>query len=256
MGTVPRKRRRHFSLNGLAIQISAFALSFTLVALLVVGSSRAAFVDENETVTGRVPSPTSQSLAPTRPPGEPATPTEAPTPTEEPAPSEEPVPTPIPLPEPGEEPPLPAEITLTDDAAGTAMFGGDSAAAGVLTPGVPLQRCIRVSVDGAVGTGPVVLYAAEARGALAPYLDMAVEVGPGGSGPFGDCAGFVATSTVFAGTLESFGASHASYDRGLPAWQPDVSGDARSFRVTLTLRDDPAAEGLSAGFGFSWQMRG
>ena len=57
MGLIPRsrrasgRRRRRFSLNGLAIQLSAFALSFTLVALLVVTGSQAAFVEENESVT-------------------------------------------------------------------------------------------------------------------------------------------------------------------------------------------------------------
>src|SRR5687768_18560569 len=50
-----KRRRRRFSLNGLAIQLSAFALSFTLVALLVVSGSQAAFVEENEAVTNYVP---------------------------------------------------------------------------------------------------------------------------------------------------------------------------------------------------------
>ena len=50
-----KRRRRRFSLNGLAIQLSAFALSFTLVALLVVSGSQAAFVEENEAVADYVP---------------------------------------------------------------------------------------------------------------------------------------------------------------------------------------------------------
>ena len=45
-----RRKRFKFSLNGLAIQLSAFALSFTLVALLVVSGSHHAFVEENDTV--------------------------------------------------------------------------------------------------------------------------------------------------------------------------------------------------------------
>ena len=49
-----KKRRRRFSLNGLAIQLSAFALSFTLVALLVVSGSQAAFVEENEVLADYV----------------------------------------------------------------------------------------------------------------------------------------------------------------------------------------------------------
>jgi hypothetical protein len=53
-GRKGRRRRRSFSLNGLAIQISAFALSFTLVALLVVTGSHAAFVDQAENVLNHV----------------------------------------------------------------------------------------------------------------------------------------------------------------------------------------------------------
>jgi hypothetical protein len=49
-----RRRRRGFSLNALAIQVSAFALSFTLVALLVVTGSQAAFVDQAENVLNHV----------------------------------------------------------------------------------------------------------------------------------------------------------------------------------------------------------
>lgn len=46
----PRAR----SVNSLAIQLSAFALTFILVALLVVTSSKAAFVAQNENTTNTV----------------------------------------------------------------------------------------------------------------------------------------------------------------------------------------------------------
>jgi hypothetical protein len=49
---VPRPRGR--SLNSLSIQLSAFALSFILIALLVVTSSRAAFVAQNDNTTNTV----------------------------------------------------------------------------------------------------------------------------------------------------------------------------------------------------------
>src|SRR3954451_7667860 len=50
--TVPSRRRR--SLNTVAIQISAAALSFILIALLVVTSSRAAFVAQNDNTSNQV----------------------------------------------------------------------------------------------------------------------------------------------------------------------------------------------------------
>ena len=43
-------------LNSLAIQLSAFALTFILIALLVVTSSRAAFVAQNDNTTNQVTS--------------------------------------------------------------------------------------------------------------------------------------------------------------------------------------------------------
>ena len=47
-------RPRGRSLNSRVIQLSAFALSFILVALLVVTSSRAAFVAQNDNTTNTV----------------------------------------------------------------------------------------------------------------------------------------------------------------------------------------------------------
>src|SRR5688572_30728378 len=89
-----RRRRRRFSLNGLAIQLSAFALSFTLVALLVVSGSQAAFVEESEVLADYVPigaaaPPSEEGRRPARP-VVPATP-EVPAVPETPAVEEPPV---------------------------------------------------------------------------------------------------------------------------------------------------------------------
>ena len=53
---VQAHRRRGRSLNSLAIQLSAFALTFILIALLVVTSSRAAFGAQNDNTTNQVTS--------------------------------------------------------------------------------------------------------------------------------------------------------------------------------------------------------
>jgi hypothetical protein len=256
------RRRRGFSLNGLAIQVSAFALSFMLVALFVVGGSRAAFVEPNETVTERVPvglaepaeaasgpapaAPVRGTPAPTSPAPPPAAAGAPPPPAPTPAPTPRPEPEPVPEPEPA------MEIGLTDDMAGTAMFTGDL----LLTPGAPSERCIRVTFDGTVDPQPVVLHAASVEGDLAPFLDLRVETGHPDGGGFGDCSDFVPTEAVFDGTLADFGAAHTGYDAGLSAWDPAGPGESRSFRFVVTVRDDPAAEGLSAGFGFTWETRG
>jgi hypothetical protein len=56
--TVHVHRRRGRSLNALALQLSALALAFILVALLVVTSSRQAFVAQNDNATNQVSSAT------------------------------------------------------------------------------------------------------------------------------------------------------------------------------------------------------
>ena len=57
--------------NGLAIQLSAFALSFTLVALLVVSGSQAAFVEPSKVLENYVPIGTAapSEAEPSRPDG-------------------------------------------------------------------------------------------------------------------------------------------------------------------------------------------
>jgi hypothetical protein len=193
-------RRFRFSLNGLAIQLSAFALSFTLVALLVVSSSHAAFVDQSENVLNHVTS---------------------------------------------------TDVDLSDDAAGTAMFPDEQG----LAPGTPVERCIQVAYKGNIDPRAVLLYAAGSSGALAPYLQLTVEMGAATGASFGSCAGFTADRVLYTGTLAGFTSAHADYSSGLPTWDPTGTGESRSFRFRLSVVDDPAASGISATFGFTWEVR-
>jgi hypothetical protein len=244
-----KRKRFRFSLNGLAIQLSAFALSFTLVALLVVSGSQAAFVEESEVLADYVPigAPASSSGEGRRPsrPAVPAAP-EAP-PAEAPPVRlvEDPVVEELP------EEPVPAvdiAVELSDSDAGTAMFGGET-----LLPGVALDRCIEVNYDGTDDPGPVLLYAAAASGDLAPYLDLAIDMGSAATGAFGSCASFSSSATVFTGTLAGFASAHSSYATGRFTWNPSAAQESRSFRFRLTVQDVPAAAGKSAAFGFTWR---
>ena len=249
----PAKRKRfRFSLNGLAIQLSAFALSFTLVALLVVSGSQAAFVEESEVLADYVPigAGASPSTTDGRRPSRPAVPA-VPVVTEVP-PVEEP---PVLLVDEAvveeelvEEPAAEIEVELSDSDAGTAMFGGET-----LLPGVPLDRCIEVNYSGADNPGPVLLYAAAASGDLAPYLDLTIHMGSAAAGAFGSCGSFSVSSSVYAGTLADFGAAHSSYATGQFTWNPSDAQETRSFRFRLTVQDVPAAAGKSANFGFTWR---
>lgn len=238
-----RRRRFRFSLNGLAIQLSALALSFTLVALLVVTGSHSAFVQQNESVAKAQALAKARALerlrhqragvsAGTSPAARPSAPA-----------------VPAAVTEPIAPPPAPAPIVeLTDSAAGTAMFGGET-----LTPGNPVERCIDVSYVGDAVPGPVVLYAAPTSGDLAPFLDLTVDIGNADTGVPGTCDGFQPTAHLFRGTLAAFADAHPSFAAGQVAWDPSDTATTRRFRFSLVVLDDPAASGRTAGFGFSWR---
>jgi hypothetical protein len=241
-----KRKRFRFSLNGLAIQLSAFALSFTLVALLVVSGSKAAFVEESEVLADYVPigaaaTPTDGSRRPSRPaapevPGE--VPAEVPPVVLVDAPDVEALPL---LPD--------GEVELSDSDAGTAMFRNET-----LLPGVGVDRCIQVTYDGTDNPGPVLLYAASGTGGdLAPYLDLTVHMGTAVAGVFGGCGSFAASESVYAGTLADFAASHSNYATGRFTWNPSDTQETRTFRFRVVVRDVPAASGKSATFGFSWR---
>jgi hypothetical protein len=258
--TKRRRRRFRFSLNGLAIQLSAFAVSSTLVALLVVTGSQAAFVEPSEILTQYVPigAPTPTDDGPRRPagrkPAAPAVPTAEPTPepTAEPAPVATPSESPTPTPTPEVAPPVPdvpaTEIALKDSAAGTAMFGNET-----LSPGATVERCIAVTYWGNTDPDPVRLFAAATSGDLAPYLDLAIHIGRDGTAASASCAGFSPSGSLFAGTLAGFAATYASAATGRVTWDPSDREETRIFRFRLTVQNVPAAAGKSATFGFSWR---
>lgn len=235
----PGRRRRRVSLNGLAIQLSAFALSFTLVALLVVTGSQAAFVEPNESVLEYVPI---GAAAPTE--GGPRRPAARPTPAPgTPAPE-----TTVAAPEPEAEPARVVELTDSDE--GTAMFGGETP----LAPGSTHDRCIEVTFTGSEDdVGPVLLYAASTSGDLAPHLDLRIDMGRAEEGAFGGCAGFSPLGTVFEGTLAGFAAAHGSYATGRAVWNPTGTDRSRTFRFRVAVQDVAVAAGRSATFGFTWR---
>jgi hypothetical protein len=190
--------RRGRSLNSLAVLLSSVALSFVLIALLVVTASHSAF---SATTDNKLDSVTT------------------------------------------------AALKLTDDDSGTAMFNNVTG----LTPGPPLYRCITVTYTGDVDPLPVKLYAAGApAGDLTPYLTLTVEVDANSGGGFASCSGFNPTGTLYSGAL---GSVPGTYGTGLTAWDPNATGESRTFRFGLSVQDDTNAQGKSSTFGFTWETR-
>lgn len=142
-------------------------------------------------------------------------------------------------------------VTITDDDSGTALFNVAAA-----TPGVLGTKCITVTYSGsATPTSPVRLYRSAANGGtgLDAYLDLKVEVGTGGS--FASCTGFTAGSTLFNGTVQGFAAAQTSYATGIDTTWTPAAASTRTFRFTLTLQDNNAAQSKNATFGYTWELQ-
>jgi hypothetical protein len=144
-----------------------------------------------------------------------------------------------------------AAIDLADNDVGVAMFN----AVTDLIPGSPIERCIDVTYTGSIDPTAVQLYrSAAATGSLAGYLDLTVEIGDDTTDAYGDCTNFAPSSTLFTGTVASFSSTHQAYGTGIASWDPSATG-TKTFRFTIEVQDDNAAQGLSTTFGFAWETR-
>ncbi len=139
-------------------------------------------------------------------------------------------------------------VLLTDDDAGSAMF----AVVGMM-PSDTVVKCIVTTYGGDLTPADVSLYGISGGTGLDAYLDLTIEEGTGGA--FADCSGFVATSTPFSGTLADFAGTHSDFGNGLRTWSPASSQESHSYRFTVSLRDDNAAQGLEATATFVWEVQ-
>lgn len=131
-------------------------------------------------------------------------------------------------------------VYITDNDGGAAMYSVTNA-----KPLASTVSCINVKYLGTLDSN-VRLYATGASGALAPYVNVTVEQGTG-STVFGDCTGFTASSTIYSGTLSGFPSTSGggiATNPGAGFW---VTNDELSYRFTVTVADDNAANGQGAG---------
>jgi hypothetical protein len=143
-------------------------------------------------------------------------------------------------------------VALSDDDSGTAMFTATG-----LKPGSTGQKCIAVTSTGSLAS-TVKLYGTSysTTNALAANLNLTVEEGTGAT--FGSCAGFTGGTSVFSGTLASFGTTKTSFATGVGAWAPTGSAsDTKAYRLTYTLSSSTpdTAQGGTAAVGFTWEAQ-
>ena len=145
-----------------------------------------------------------------------------------------------------------AGLTLTDDDSASALFTLTD-----MTPGNTFTRCIALTYTGATNlTQPVTLYrnAAPTGTGLEQYLDLTIDIGTGGNNT--SCTGFTSTSQIYTGTLATFLTNRTSYANGLnTTWTPSATPQTRTYRFTLAVQDNNAAQALTTGFGFTWEAR-
>jgi hypothetical protein len=135
-------------------------------------------------------------------------------------------------------------VSLVDDRGGTALFTSTG-----LRPGASETACVSLAVTGSArSTGEVTLSAEVTEEALAPYLHLTVERGTLGNPA--RCASFTG-APAWSGTLAQLPRTAAA---GIPTgWRP---GDATTttYRVSVTVLDDPRAQGLRAAARFVWAL--
>jgi len=135
-------------------------------------------------------------------------------------------------------------IDLSNDGGGT-TFRLDG-----LVPSRPVSTCLSVRYANALSPSAIYLYVIARRAALAPYVSLVIEVGAGGG--HASCAGFTATEVVYQDTLARLIANHHDSGSGLPVLRVgDAEGQA-TFRITVVVHDDNAAQNLDADFDLVW----
>jgi hypothetical protein len=102
-------------------------------------------------------------------------------------------------------------------------------------------------------TADVRLYGTVGGNGLAGFLDTDIEVGTGGDAS--SCAGFTPTSSLYTGTLAGFGAAHTGYLNGLQGFNGATDPTTRTYRVTVTLQDDEAAQQLTGDLDLIWEAQ-
>ncbi|HEX8855051.1 MAG TPA: TasA family protein [Thermoleophilaceae bacterium] len=150
-------------------------------------------------------------------------------------------------------------VSLSDNDAGQALLSLSGA-----KPGDSQASCLKATYAGTLPAS-VRLYAS-ATGGLAPYLNLVVTRGTDPAASFPSCGGFTADTTnyigqgagvVYSGTLAAFPSSYGAASDEPLASSPEswTQGESHSYRFTVTLANNAAAQGLTGSATFTWEAR-
>jgi hypothetical protein len=145
-------------------------------------------------------------------------------------------------------------VSMTDnDGGSTPMFTFTNQ-----RPGVVDTSCIKVNYAGSL-SATVKMYAS-VSGSLAPYVNLTVTRGSDPSPVFDSCTSFTADAinytgqgngVLFSGAVSTFPTTYAAgLADPLVGW---TSSTSATYKFTIEIADNNAAQGLSAGAGFTWE---
>lgn len=146
-------------------------------------------------------------------------------------------------------------VAVSDDDGASALFTATG-----LKPGSTGTKCIAVTSTGTLASA-VRFYGTNSSttNALNSYITLAVTQGSGGT--FGSCTGFTPLATgssVYSGTLASFGATASNYASGLGTWTPTgTASETRVYRIVYTVDSATpnTAQGGTAAISFTWEAQ-
>ena len=139
-------------------------------------------------------------------------------------------------------------VILEDNDLGAALFTVTG-----MKPLDVVEKCIVVTYKGTLLPADVLLYGVSGGSGLDAYLDLVIDEGTGAA--FGNCSGFSFTSNIFTGTLTSFAVAHTNFGDGAGIWSPSANPESKTYRFTVTLQDDNAAQTLDATATFTWEAQ-
>jgi predicted ribosomally synthesized peptide with SipW-like signal peptide len=143
-------------------------------------------------------------------------------------------------------------VEVEDNDAGGALYSIATA-----KPSDPKESCIEVKYTGSLPANLHLYRVPGALGSLATYANVKVEYGTQASPSFPSCTGFNSAGTLYDGDLPGVATTYAGGYAATPGVDGDWdAGETLVYRVTVSIDDDPAAEGLTTGtHSLRWEAR-
>lgn len=153
------------------------------------------------------------------------------------------------------------KVELTSDDGGLAMFFLEGVAPG----DPPATSCLQVSYTGSVPV-TVRMYGSTTGTGLDPYLDLTVTRGTLPALTAGSCSGFApdianhigaGPGVMYRGSLRDYPDEYSGglVDREAAGPESWADGERHAYRFQISVRDDNAAQGRTAGQTFVWEAR-